>query len=58
MTFGKRKVVSTLQKKDFEKDVDGKHIVLIYRSQEVPLALILDLARCHLSSMYAAFESL
>lgn len=30
MTLGKRKIVSALQKKGFEKDIDGKHIVFVY----------------------------
>ena len=32
MVLEKRKVVSALHKKGFEKDVDGKHIVLTFRT--------------------------
>lgn len=38
MTLGKRRVVSALQKKGFEKDVDGKHIVLMYRTLDGDLS--------------------
>lgn len=38
MTLGKCKVASALQEKGFEKYVDGKHIVLMYRTLDGDLS--------------------
>ncbi|MCY4673697.1 MAG: hypothetical protein OXD43_08050 [Bacteroidetes bacterium] len=40
MVLAKRKVVSALERKGFEKDVDGKHIVFTYRTLDGNLSRI------------------